>query len=88
MDDGGTPVPHPGHGACRRRDVRPPDRRKLTRMPTVDRRKSYIDIMERVLGSSYLPDSAPPILHLADTDVTGGTAVTSPPHIKRKLSQR
>ena len=38
----------------------PPDRRKVTVAPAVDRRKSYVDVMERVLGHSHVPDSAPP----------------------------
>jgi len=60
-------------------------------MTTVDRRKSYIDIMERVLGSSYLPDSAPRILHLThltDTDVTDLTPLSTPGGVKRKPPQR
>jgi hypothetical protein len=38
------------------------DRRKITASVPVDRRKSYVDVVERVLGSSQMPNSAPRIV--------------------------
>ena len=46
------------HGACTRQVVTALERRKGFGTPVIDRRKSYVDIVERVLGNS-LPAAAP-----------------------------
>jgi hypothetical protein len=42
------------------------DRRNRQLVAPLDRRRTYVDVMERVLGSSSLPDGRPQSTHIPD----------------------
>jgi hypothetical protein len=41
------------------------DRRKIHVPTPLDRRKSYVDVIERVLGASHLPEDPPAVFHMS-----------------------
>jgi hypothetical protein len=53
------PAAAQGHAACSGAAMHRVERRKTITAIHLDRRKSYMDVMERVLGTSQLPDSLP-----------------------------
>jgi hypothetical protein len=53
-----------GHALCTDASVQRLNRRKSSSAILVDRRKSYLDVMERVLGDAYLPDTPPPAVRV------------------------
>jgi hypothetical protein len=38
----------------------------------LDRRKSYVDVIERVLGASHLPDYSPPVFQMSASSRSWG----------------
>ena len=50
------------------------DRRKTHVAMPMDRRKSYVDVIERVLGASHWPDYAPPVFHMSTSPRGWGLA--------------
>jgi hypothetical protein len=62
------------HAVCRRSIVPSVDRRKTHVAMPMDRRKSYVDVIERVLGASHLPDYPPPVFHMSTSPGGWGLA--------------
>ena len=59
---------------CKRIGVPSVDRRKTHVAMPIDRRKSYVDVVERVLGASHLPDYQPPVFHMSTSPGGWGLA--------------
>ena len=64
------------------RDAKPPhvalfDRRKGSCEPTLDRRRTYVDVMERVLGNDALARARQHNRFQRQIDVAGGTLGTT-----------
>jgi hypothetical protein len=54
------------HAPCSHTFVHQTNRRKSSTVILMDRRKSYLDVIERVLGAGYLPESPPAAVHVDD----------------------